>query len=93
MSADQEAAKAMAPLVGALPDEVAAMQTLTANLHLLMASFYRPDPQGRFKVIIESKAFPSDHVSSIFSLSSGSPCDCHIEVVDSSNGKGGVFYV
>jgi kynureninase len=53
----------MAPLVGAQSTEVALMQTLTANLHLLMAAFYRPDPQGRYKILLESKAFPSDHVS------------------------------
>ena len=38
------------------------MQTLTANLHLLMSAFYRPDIKGRHKIILESKAFPSDHV-------------------------------
>ena len=53
----------MAPIVGAQPSEVAVMETLTANLHLLMAAFYRPDIKGRHKIIIESKAFPSDHVS------------------------------
>lgn len=53
----------IAPIVGADKTEVAVMQTLTANLHLLMASFYRPDPKGRHKIILESKAFPSDHVS------------------------------
>jgi len=52
----------MAPLVGAEETEVAVMQTLTANLHLLMSAFYRPDPNGRHKIILESKAFPSDHV-------------------------------
>jgi kynureninase len=49
-------------LVGALPSEVVVMETLTANLHLLMASFYRPT-KDRYKIIIEGKAFPSDHVS------------------------------
>lgn len=52
----------MAPIVGADESEVAVMQTLTANLHLLMSAFYRPDPKGRHKIILESKAFPSDHV-------------------------------
>jgi kynureninase len=53
----------MAPVVGADESEVAVMQTLTANLHLLMSAFYRPDINGRHKIILESKAFPSDHVN------------------------------
>ena len=61
LQADEVAAKEVAGIVGALPSEVAVMQTLTANLHLLMASFYRPTKE-RWKVIIEGKAFPSDHV-------------------------------
>lgn len=52
----------MASIVGADESEVAVMQTLTANLHLLMSAFYRPDPKGKHKIILESKAFPSDHV-------------------------------
>jgi kynureninase len=51
-----------AKMVGALPGEVVVMETLTANLHLLMASFYKPT-KDRYKIIIEGKAFPSDHVS------------------------------
>ncbi|ORX99208.1 kynureninase [Clohesyomyces aquaticus] len=50
-----------AKIVGALPSEVVVMETLTANLHLLMASFYKPT-KDRYKIIIEGKAFPSDHV-------------------------------
>lgn len=53
----------MAPIVGADEAEVAVMQTLTANLHFLMSAFYRPDINGRHKIILESKAFPSDHVT------------------------------
>ena len=60
LHADDQAAKMMAPLLGALLDEVAIMETLTANLHLLMASFYRPTEE-KYKIILEGKAFPSDH--------------------------------
>lgn len=46
-------------LTGSKAHEVVAMNGLTANLHLLFASFYRPD-STRFKIICEKKAFPSD---------------------------------
>lgn len=61
LNIDDVAAEKMAPIVGALKSEVAVMETLTANLHLLMASFYRPTKE-RYKIILEGKAFPSDHV-------------------------------
>lgn len=49
----------LSKILGCLPSEVTVMGQLTANLHLLMASFYRP--QGRrVKILCEAKAFPSD---------------------------------
>ena len=51
--------ESMAKIVGAKPIEVVVMNTLTANLHFLMASFYSPT-EKRHKILIESDAFPSD---------------------------------
>ena len=51
--------KTMAEIVGAKELEVVVMNSLTANLHFMMVSFYKPTSQ-RYKILIEADAFPSD---------------------------------
>ncbi|OAQ62891.1 kynureninase [Pochonia chlamydosporia 170] len=56
----EDCAKKSCDLVGASAHEIVIMNTLTINLHVMMASFYKPDSK-RHKIILEWKPFPSDH--------------------------------
>lgn len=48
-----------AELLGCQADEIAVMNSLSVNLQLMLASFYRPGPRRRC-ILIEAGAFPSD---------------------------------
>ncbi len=70
-----------AALVGAESVEVVVMNSLTVNLHLMMASFYRPTP-NRHKILVECGAFPSDQyaVKSQIKFHQFDPADSLIEL-------------
>ena len=59
LEADGAVREMTARIVGARPDEVTTANTLTINLHLLLAAFFRP--QGRrTMILIDAPTFPSD---------------------------------
>ena len=71
----------VADLLGCRPEEVAVMNSLTVNLQLMLASFYRP--QGRHRLIlIEAGAFPSDRyaVASHLEWHGLAPRECLLEI-------------
>jgi len=49
----------MARIVGARPSEVAILNALTVNIHLLLASFFRPVGRRR-RILVDGPLFPSD---------------------------------
>ena len=59
IEADDALRESAARLVGARPAEVATLNTLTVNLHLLLATFFRPSG-GRTAILIDAPTFPSD---------------------------------
>jgi kynureninase len=81
LSYHEQLTEKAARLVGAKPVEVVVMNQLTANVHFLFVSFYRP--RGlRYKIIVEQKAFPSDQyaVESQVRFHGYAPEDAIIEI-------------
>lgn len=56
---DSDLRAATARLVGAEPDEISTLNSLTVNLHLLLATFFRPHGR-RDAILIDAPTFPSD---------------------------------
>ena len=76
-----------APLLGASKDEVIITGSTTANLHQLLASFYRPEGK-RTKIVADELNFPSDlyAISSQLSLH-GFHAEEHMILVKSRDGQ------
>lgn len=72
-------------VIGTLPSELVVMNQLTVNLHLLLASFYRP-LGNRKKILCEAKAFPSDQymLETHLRFLGLDPGECIIEVTPRS---------
>ncbi|GAB4162524.1 MAG: kynureninase [Rickettsiaceae bacterium] len=48
-----------AKLLGAMPEEIVLMNSLSTNLHLAMISFYKPT-KSRFKIVMEAPLYVAD---------------------------------
>jgi kynureninase len=72
----------LARVVGAQPREVVAMNSLTANLHLMLVTFYRPTRE-RPVLLMEAGAFPSDRyaLESQLRFHGFDPAEALVEVV------------
>lgn len=80
-TSDEFLTESSAKLVGAKRNEVAILNGLTINQHLLLISFYQPTPQ-RYKILLEYQAFPSDHycIQSQIRMHKLDPDECMVVV-------------
>jgi len=72
----EEMGRRMAPLVGALPEEVVMSGSTTSNLHSLVLTFYQPEGKRR-KILADELNFPSDlyALASEICLKGGNPAE------------------
>jgi len=83
----EKLSKMIAPLVGALPEEIIVSSSASVNLHQLLATFFKPE-KNRTKILTDSLAFPSD----IYALKShlilkGLNPEEHLKIVKSRDGN------
>ncbi len=77
----------VAKMVGAEPDEVAIANSMTVNLHQLLATLYRPH-DTRTKVLIDAHSFPTDRYALRSHLRlRGLDPEEHIVVVPAGEGR------
>jgi kynureninase len=80
----------MARIVGAIPSEIAVMNSLTVNLHLLLIRFFNRATTCNFnrrKILIESRSFPSDYYAIVSELKMRGldPNECIVELLPREN--------
>jgi len=78
--------KIQAPLMGAKPEEITIHSSTTLNLHLLLATFYKPTGQRR-KILVDALNFPTDlYAVRSFLSQRGLDPDDNMLIVDSEDG-------
>jgi kynureninase len=76
----------MARIVGARPAEVAVLNGLTVNIHLLLASFFRPAGRRR-RILVDGPLFPSDRHALTSQLAQrGLDPTSHLVVIEADGG-------
>jgi kynureninase len=55
----EELGKGLASVIGSAPEETVAVNSTTVNLHQLLATLYRPEPE-RYQILCDALIFPSD---------------------------------
>jgi kynureninase len=83
----EELSKRLAPLLGALPEEVTVHASTTINIHSLVSTMYEPTKK-RYKILIDNLNFPTDRyaIESFLELK-GKNLETHLKVIESEDGS------